>query len=47
MRNWIRSLFCLIYLRGFLVAPSYAEDDFLAPEKAFRVSASLLDAKMI
>ena len=47
MRNWIRSLFCLIFLLGFLVAPSYAEDDFLAPEKAFRVSASLLDAKTI
>ena len=47
MRNWIRSLFCCIGLLGVVVAPSYAEEDFLPPEKAFRVSARLLDAKSI
>jgi thioredoxin:protein disulfide reductase len=47
MRNWIRSLFCCISLLGVVVAPSYAEEDFLPPEKAFRVSARLLDAKSI
>jgi len=45
MRNWVCSLLCLIGLLGLLAAPSQAEDDFLAPEKAFRVSARLLDAK--
>ena len=47
MRNWIRSLVCCIGLLGVVVAPSHAEDDFLLPEKAFRVSAHLLDAKSI
>ena len=47
MRNCIRSLFCLIGLFGLLAAPSHAEDDFLSPEKAFRVSARLLDTKSI
>lgn len=47
MRNWVCSLFCLIGLLGLVAAPSQAEDDFLAPEKAFRVSARLLDAKSI
>ena len=47
MRNWIRSLVCCIGLLGVVVAPSHAEDDFLPPEKAFRVSAHLLDAKSI
>lgn len=47
MRNWIRSLFCCIGLLSVVVAPSYAEEDFLPPEKAFRVSARLLDAKSI
>jgi thiol:disulfide interchange protein DsbD len=32
---------------GLLTAPSHAEDDFLSPEKAFRVSTRLLDAKSI
>jgi thiol:disulfide interchange protein DsbD len=32
---------------GLVAAPSHAEDDFLPPEKAFRVSAHLLDAKSI
>ena len=47
MRNWIRSLVCCIGLLGVVVAPSHAEDDFLPPEKAFRVSARLIDAKSI
>lgn len=47
MRNWIRSLVCCIGLLGVVVAPSHAEDVFLPPEKAFRVSAHLLDAKSI
>jgi thiol:disulfide interchange protein DsbD len=32
---------------GLVAATSHAEDDFLPPEKAFRVSAHLLDAKSI
>ena len=47
MRNWIRSLFCCIGLLGVVIAPSHADDDFLPPEKAFRVSARLLDVKSI
>ena len=47
MRNWIRSLFCCISLLGVVVASSHADDDFLPPEKAFRVSARLIDAKSI
>ena len=47
MRNWIRSLLSVICLFGLVISPSHAEDDFLPPEKAFRVSARLIDAKSI
>ena len=47
MRKWIRLLLSVICLFGLVMAPSYAEENFLPPEKAFRVSARLLDAKSI
>lgn len=47
MRNWICSLLSFICLLGVVTAPSHADDDFLPPEKAFRVSARLIDAKSI
>ncbi len=47
MRKWIRLLLSVICLFGLVMAPSHAEDDFLPPEKAFRVSARLIDAKSI
>jgi thiol:disulfide interchange protein DsbD len=47
MRKWVRSLLYFISLLGVVVAPCHAEDDFLPPEKAFRVSARLIDAKSI
>ena len=47
MRKWIRLLLSVICLFGLVMAPSHADDDFLPPEKAFRVSARLIDAKSI
>lgn len=47
MRNWVHSLLSFICLFGLAAAPSHAEDNFLSPEKAFRVSARLLDTKSI
>ena len=47
MRNLLHSLLSCICVFGLVAAPSHAEDDFLPPEKAFRVSAHLLDAKSI
>ena len=47
MRKWIRLLLSVICLFGLVMAPSHAEDDFLPPEKAFRLSARLIDAKSI
>ena len=47
MRNLLHSLLSCICVFGLVAATSHAEDDFLPPEKAFRVSAHLLDAKSI
>ena len=47
MRSLIRFIVCVACMLGLGVATANAEDEFLSPEKAFQVSARLVDPQTI